>query len=222
MFRAPAKGKPRNLITVSGKDGLLRMVDRDSHEVLYEIPITTRDNTDVEPTLAGVHACPGLLGGMEWNGPAYNPKTTTLFVPSVDWCGTFKKFDSAPQYTQNQHYYGGAVVPDPRDQSKGWLYAIDAGSGSVRWRQQWPTPLVAGVTATAGGVLFTGDLNNDFVAIDASNGKTLYRFNTGGSVGGGVISYQLGGKQYVATTSGIVSGFFGGGGTSAVIVFALP
>ena len=44
----------------------------------------------------------------------------------------------------------------------------------------------------------------------------------GGSIGGGVISYELGGKQYVATTSGVVSGFFGGSGTSAVIVFALP
>jgi alcohol dehydrogenase (cytochrome c) len=92
----------------------------------------------------------------------------------------------------------------------------------VHWRQHWPTPLVAGITATSGGVLFTGDLNNDFLAIDARAGNTLYRFNTGGSIGGGVITYALDGKQYVATTSGVVSGFFGGTGTSAVIVFALP
>ncbi len=71
-------------------------------------------------------------------------------------------------------------------------------------------------------MLFTGDLNNDFLAIDAREGKTLYRFNTGGSIGGGVITYALHGKQYVATTSGVISGFFGGTGTSAVIVFALP
>jgi alcohol dehydrogenase (cytochrome c) len=71
-------------------------------------------------------------------------------------------------------------------------------------------------------VLFTGDLNNDFLVLDAANGKKLYSFNTGGSIGGGVISYEVGGKQYVATTSGVVSGFFGGSGTSAVIVFALP
>jgi glucose dehydrogenase len=88
--------------------------------------------------------------------------------------------------------------------------------------RQWPTPLVGGITVTSGGVLFTGDLNNDFLAIDASNGKTLYHFNTGGTIGGGVISYEIGGKQYVATTSGVVSGFFGGSGTSAVILFALP
>ena len=86
----------------------------------------------------------------------------------------------------------------------------------------WGTQALAQGNVTSGGVLFTGDLNNDFLVIDVRDGKTLYRFNTGGSIGGGVISYELGGKQYVATTSGVVSGFFGGSGTSAVIVFALP
>jgi alcohol dehydrogenase (cytochrome c) len=222
LFSATVKGKPRNLLTVAGKDGLLRMLDRDSHEVLYELPITTRTNFDAVPTVGGAHGCPGLLGGLEWNGPAYSPRTKTLYVSTVDWCGTFTKSDKPPQFTENAHYYGGAVTPDPREQARGWLQAIDATTGKMRWKEQWPTPLVAGITATSGGMLFTGDLNSDFLAIDASNGKTLYRFNTGGSVGGGVISYEIGGKQYVATTSGVVSGFFGGSGTSAVIVFALP
>ena len=222
LFHAEVKGKTRNLLTATGKDGLMRVLDRDSHEVLYEVPITTRENTYAKVTIGGVHACPGLLGGVEWDGPAYNPKNNTLFVSSVDWCATFKKFDNPPQYTQDAHYYGGTATPDTKDQAKGWLYAIDAANGSVRWRQQWSTPLVAGLTVTSGGLLFTGDMDNDFVAIDANNGKTLYRFNTGGSIGGGVISYDLGGKQYVATTSGVVSGFFGGSGTSAIFVFALP
>jgi alcohol dehydrogenase (cytochrome c) len=222
IFHAVVNGKPRNLLSVSGKDGLLRMVDRDTHEVLYEMPITTRENTEAEPTISGAHICPGLLGGMEWNGPAYSAGSNTLFIATVDWCGTFNKLGSPPQFALNAHYYGGSVTPDAREHAKGWLYAVDAASGAVRWRRQWPTPLVAGLTATTGGVLFTGDLNNDFVVIDARDGKTLYRFNTGGSVGGGVISYELDGKQYVATTSGVVSGFFGGTGTSAVIVFALP
>src|SRR5262245_14991887 len=222
LFTATVNGKPRDLLTVSGKDGLLRLLDRDTREVFYEVPITTRTNFDKVPTVAGAHGCPGLLGGMEWNGPAYNPSTQTLYVATVDWCATFTKSDKPPEFTENAHYYGGAVTPDPRDQAKGWLQAIDAPTGKMRWRQQWPTPLVAGVTVTSGGGLFTGDLNNEFLAIDASNGKTLYRFNTGGSIGGGVITYEIDGKQYVATTSGVVSGFFGGSGTSAIIVFSLP
>lgn len=222
LLSANVDGKPRDLITISGKDGLLRMLDRTTQKVLYEIPITTRTNVDAEPSIDGQHICPGLLGGMEWNGPAYSPATNTLFVGTVDWCGTFTKTAQPPVYTQNAHYYGGAVTPDPREQSRGWLYALDPATGKERWKQQWPTPLVAGITVTSGGVLFTGDLDNNFLAIDASNGKTLYTFNTGGSVGGGVLSYSVGGKQYVATTSGVVSGFFGGSGTSAVVVFALP
>ena len=81
---------------------------------------------------------------------------------------------------------------------------------------------MAAIAATSGGMLFTGDMNNDFLALDASTGETLYRFNTGGSLGGGVITYEVGKKQYVAAMSGVVSGFFGGSGTSAVVVFALP
>jgi alcohol dehydrogenase (cytochrome c) len=99
---------------------------------------------------------------------------------------------------------------------------FDASSGKVRWKRQWPTPLVAGVTVSAGGVLFTGDLADNFVALDTKSGKTLYTFNTGGSVGGGVLSYEVKGKQYVAAMSGAVSGFFGGSGPAAVVVFALP
>jgi len=102
LFSATVKGKPRNLLTVSGKDGLLRMVDRDSHDVLYELPITTRTNFDKVPVVGGVHGCPGLLGGMEWNGPAYSPPTRTLYVASVDWCGTFTKTEKPPEFTEQR------------------------------------------------------------------------------------------------------------------------
>ena len=221
IFSGTVGGKSRKLMSVAGKDGLLYMLDRDTHETLYKLEITTRKNIDAQPTVAGVHRCPGLLGGLEWNGPAYDPNSKTLYVATVDWCGTFTKTANAPEFTQFAHYYGGSVTPDPRDQSKGWLTAIDSTTGKVRWKKQWPTPLVAAVTATSGGVLFTGDLDSNFLVLDAGNGNTLYKFNTGGTVGGGVVTYQIDGKQYVATTSGVVSGFFGGHGTSAIIVFAL-
>ena len=222
IFTSTIDGKTRRLIAVSGKDGLLRTLDRDTHRQLYELEITTRTGFEEKPSVEGAHGCPGLLGGMEWNGPAYSPKTSTLYAASVDWCGTFTKLPNPPDYAHNVHYYGGSVTPDPRENARGWLYSIDANTGTVRWRRQWPTPLVAGVTATSGDVLFTGDLDNEFLAIDAKDGKTLYSFNTGGSIGGGVLTYAIDGKQYIATTSGVVSGFFGGTGTAMIVVLALP
>ena len=221
LFETTIDGKTHAVIAVSGKDGLLRLLDRNSHDQFYEVPITTRENVDAIPTVEGVHRCPGLLGGMEWNGPAYDPGSNTLFVPAVDWCGIFSKAPKDPPIMQGMHYYGGAVASDPREKSKGWLTAFDASTGKERWKYASPTPLVAGVTATSGGVLFTGDLNNDFLALDAKTGDVLYRFNTGGSIGGGVISYALNGKQYAATVSGTVSAFFGGSGLPAVVIFAV-
>jgi alcohol dehydrogenase (cytochrome c) len=220
LFETTINGNKHQVITVSGKDGLLRLLDRTTQQQFYEVPITTRENVDALPTVEGVHRCPGLLGGMEWNGPAYDPGSNTLFAPAVDWCGVFSRAPKNPPIMQGMHYYGGAVASDPRERSRGWLTALDASTGKERWKYASPTPLVAGVTATSGGVLFTGDLNNDFLVLDATTGHVLYRFNTGGSIGGGVITYALDGKQYVAATSGMVSAFFGGSGLPAVVIFA--
>jgi alcohol dehydrogenase (cytochrome c) len=222
LFSGRINGESHDLVAISGKDGLLRALDRVSHQQLYQKAVTTRTNSDVAPTQEGTHSCPGPLGGLEWNGPAYSPASQALYVATVDRCATFIKSDQVPQYTVNAPYRGGSVVFDPPDQARGWLQSIDAATGSEHWKRQWPTPLVAGITVTAGGVLFTGDLDNNFLALDAATGKTLYSFNTGGSIGGGVISYELNGKQYVAAVSGTVSAYFGGSGTAAVVVFALP
>ena len=62
--------------------------------------------------------------------------------------------------------------------------------------------MVAAVTPTAGNVLFAGELTGDFLALDARTGEVLYRFNTGGPMGGGVVTYEAGGRQYVAVASG--------------------
>ncbi len=80
LFATTIDGVQHDVISVSGKDGLIRLLDRDSHKQFYEVPITTRENVDALPTVEGVHRCPGLLGGMEWNGPA---ATRCLFRRSI-------------------------------------------------------------------------------------------------------------------------------------------
>jgi len=83
--------------------------------------------------------------------------------------------------------------------------------------------MVAAVTATSGDVMFTGEMTGDFLALDSRNGKVVYRFNTGAPIIGGVISYAVNGKQYVAAISGMAAGFWQAGpGSETVVVFALP
>jgi len=78
------------------------------------------------------------------------------------------------------------------------------------------------VTATAGGVVFTGELTGDFIALDAETGRELYRFYTGSGLLGGVVTYAVHGKQYVAAASGGGSYNFGREGSPTIFVFTLP
>jgi len=225
IFRTTAKGKTRNVVAASGKDGLLRLFDRETHEQLYSVPFARRENVDL-PLGDAVHVCPGSLGGAEWNGPAYDPAGNTLFEPTNDWCNFIQKDKQPPQFDKGL-YLGGLPKMDPWEKALGRLTAFDASTGTERWRYSSPKPMLAGVTVTSGGVLFTGEVTGDVLVLDTSNGKVLYRFATGGPVAGGVITYRISGKQYVAAISGFISDFFaltGGdqGGTPTVILFSLP
>jgi len=99
---------------------------------------------------------------------------------------------------------------------------VDASDGSVRWRYHSALPMVAAVTTTGGNLVFTGEQTGDFVAFDAGTGEERYRFYTGGGMFGGIVSYAVNGRQYVAATSGGGSLTFGGSGSPTVFVFALP
>jgi len=222
LFSASVAGKNRKLVATVGKDGLLHVLDRVTKEHLYETAVTTRSNVGVPLTTAGVRACPGVLGGVLWNGPAFNPRTNMLYVPAVDWCGVFKKAAEL-RAVEGQQYMGGTYAFDPAEKARGWLTAIDASTGAVRWRYESAKPMLAAVTTTSGDLVFTGELSGDMIALDARSGKLLYRFNTGGPMNGGLVTYSINGKQYVAAMSGSASGFWGAApGSSTVIVFSLP
>src|SRR3989449_11639874 len=90
---------------------------------------------------------------------------TTLFrsyVGAVDWCATF---ESGPvKYVRGGLYWATNVKPTSADTGRGWLTAVDADSGAVRWRFRAPAPLVVGVTHPAGGLVLTGGLAGNFYA----------------------------------------------------------
>ena len=212
----------RRLMATAGKDGMLRVLDRDTHQALFETAVTTRQNVDAPITTTGTHACPGVLGGVEWSGPAYNPLTKLLYTPAVDWCTKFT-LDEEIRNVPGKNYMGGDVTLDPPAMAKGWLTAVDAVTGAVKWKYKSARPMIGAVTTTAGGVVMTGELTGDFLVFDAANGRELYRFNTGGPMGGGIATYSLGGTQYVAAVSGSPSPYWTdqNPGAPTVFVFAL-
>lgn len=223
LVNASFHGKAHSLLVVSGKDGRLRLVDRDSHEVLSELAISKQENADVAATVQGVHICPGLLGGQEWSSSTFEPNENIVIAPMVDWCGTVHHDPSAPVHSVGVHFYGGGIDQDPIDQARGVLAAVDVETGMLRWKMEAPAPMLGNVTATSGGIVLAGDLKGTLYAVDVHDGSVLLRYPLGASVGGGLFTYVLGGQQYVAAVSGPVSAFFGGGsGTAKLTVLGLP
>ena len=210
-----------DMMAAAGKDGLLHIVDRATHTARFKVAVTTVDSVRKTVTAAGVKVCPGPAGGVLWNGPAIDPKRMTIFVGAVDLCMVLR---SAPgsAYTPRGLNFGGGVVPDGSTPS-GWVTAVDANTGAVRWKYHADTPVVGGVTPTAGGIVMTGDNSGNFLIFDSETGKVLLKNATGGALAGGMVTYARAGKQYVAFTSGNVSPTaFGAVGRPSIVVMALP
>jgi mono/diheme cytochrome c family protein len=110
------------------------------------------------------------------------------------------------------------------DAGTGWITALDARTGKAVWRYHTPAPVIAGVTPTAGGVTFAGDATGALYVFRTRDGSLLRRIDTGGALAGGVITYQLQGRQYLAVNSGNISRSSWGAasGTPTLIVYRLP
>src|SRR6185437_5101967 len=105
----------------------------------------------------------------------------------------------------------------------GWVTSVDAETGQVGWKYHAEKPVVAGVTPTAGGVTFTGDLSGNLLVFDSKSGELVHKVQTGGALAGGVVTYEAAGKQYLAFASGNVSrNAFGALGIPSVVVMSLP
>jgi alcohol dehydrogenase (cytochrome c) len=199
--------------------------------IRYATPVTTREN--VETPLSSermTRFCPGVQGGVEWNGPAYHRASGLIYVNAIDWCTSVKlqRLDTlrgAPgqPWTGVDDPQMAFGKMDPIDRWKGWVTALDAETGAIRWKVQTPKPMVAGITATAGGLVFTGNLDGEVLAFDAMRGTILWRKPAGGAIGGGVIAYETGGKERIAVAVGLNSPIWPvTGGPARVVVYALP
>lgn len=221
LFSTMVNGQQLSLVATAGKDGVVRVLNRDTHQILYEVPVTSMQNEKATPTPEGVFVCPGILGGVQWNGIAYSPRTDLIYAPAVDWCMTFYGGSNTDDWMGP--HMGGRIDFGNADEAKGWLTAIDAPSGNIRWQYSSDSPMLAPVVTTEGGVLFTGDTLGDFLVFNDETGEILYRFHTGGALSGGIATYEVEGRQYVAVTSGGMTPFWQRkGGSSTIFIFALP
>ena len=164
------------------------------------------------PTLKGVTVCPGAAGGKEWNAMSYSPLTRMIYLPAIENCAVFSNYGvEAQRLGLPPGPSGFSYLPN---QAYGKLMALRVDTGEVAWQVKTRTPLSGGTLVTAGGLVFNGDPEGNFVAYSAEDGKRLWSYQTGSGMRGAPIAYRLDGKEYIAIASGMagaVGGFTGAG-----------
>ena len=211
------------LLAQANRNGFFYVLDRSTGKLISATAYakvswsTSKDSIgrpvlskEASPSLQGVPVCPGSAGATNWMSPTYDPQTKLFYVTAREQCDIFS---AAPQpYEAGHAFYGSAYFPnDDAQPFWGALRAIDPATSKIKWEWKHTSPTWAGVLSTAGGLVFTGDAEGNFIALDAASGKVLWHFQCGASVFASPMSYAVDGKQYVAIAAG-----------SALFAFALP
>jgi len=222
LIDAQWQGRSRKLLVQANRNGYYYVLDRTDGKFLFAKAFGTvtwatgidKDgkptvNTSLKTTAEGTRACPGALGLTNWFSPSYNPDTGLLYVTTSDECDIF---NSAPQpYRAGHDFLGSVYVPDPVVRPTGALKAIDALSGDEKWSFPYFSNPNGGALSTAGGMVFGGDSDGNFIALDARTGKDLWHVQLGAAIYSTAITFEVDHKEFVLIPAG-----------SALFAFALP
>ena len=115
------------------------------------------------------------------------------------------------QYIPGRFYYGSGNEPVSTEKDWGALRAINPRDGEIKWEFRYYSAPWGGSLSTAGGIVFAGDSDGNFIALDARTGKDLWHFQTGSPIFASPMTYAIGGRQYIVIPSG-----------TALFAFALP
>ena len=175
------------------------------------------------PQPPGAPTYPGIAGATNWYSPSYSPRTEMFYIPA--WEGHATVFDAAPQeYVEGRSFTGrtrdfprtynpvpyAPVVPNTRGPINNWLdasghgavLALDALTGEQQWKFEMTDVIRSGILTTASDLLFTGARSGYFQALNAQTGALLWKASLGSKIVNGPMTYEAGGKQYVAIISG--------------------
>lgn len=208
------------LLLTIGKDGILWKLDRRDgrflgfRETVYQNLYERLDHEtgrtiyrrDILEAGIGdwVAACPSIYGGHNWQAAAYSPESRSVIIPLHQLCMEFVGREVS--MTEGGGGYGGEskLLPMPgTDGRLGRLSAFDVGSLSQRWTHTQRAMFLTGVLTTAGKLAFVGDLDRYFKAFDVETGKVLWQTRLAAPLHGFPISYEAGGRQYLAVAVGM-------------------
>jgi alcohol dehydrogenase (cytochrome c) len=219
-------GQARKLITHSARNGFLYTFERSNGQTLLAKPYVENINwtkgidqktgkpvdydsskdlqvysgmqnqTLADPTKK---LCPSMSGGNNYWPAAYSPKTKLLYIPSMSSCN---EVTLDPKLSNKAGDWKGATFKNIERNETDMVMA-DPFTGEVKKRLRVPYPNNSGALATGGGLVFTGFTDGTFTAYDDATLEPLWKINVGTGFNAPPMTFEVGGKQYVAILSGL-------------------
>ena len=217
-------GRPRKVVMQASRNGFFYVIDRANGELLAAnkyVKVTWADRIDMatgrpvwsEDTkkilngVAKIQNWPYIGGGTNWFPMSYSPLTGLAYVNTMNIGVEYEPLpaENVSNLMTGDRSGGNTVrirtlFPDP--EPRGYLKAIDPMTGQAKWQTGFKSPNWAGTLVTAGGLVFTGTLTGEFIAVDADKGNIVWQFQTPSGIIGQPVTWERNGVQYVTVTSG--------------------
>ena len=160
------------------------------------------------PTYEGILVSPPIVGATNWYSPGYSQQTGLFYVTSFDGEQEFFKRDE--DYEEGERFTGGGGrYNQPMDAFHSSIRAINPATAEIEWEFPIMPRSSAGITTTAGGIVFTGSADGYFFALDAASGEELWHISLGARVHAAPMTFAIDGQQFVTIASGNVVYTFG-------------
>jgi alcohol dehydrogenase (cytochrome c) len=215
-------GRPAKVLLQAGRNGFYYVLDRKTGELIAANPyvkVTWASGVDketgrpkwTESTKKAIaytdqiETWPHITGGTNWYPSSFDPRTVTAYVNTTDYGMKYQPdpVEEIKNLKPGDAYRGVKITPVYNaDGMRGHLRAIDPLTGKSKWAIPFKSPNWAGTLVTAGGLVFTGELTGEFIAVDSDTGKILWQFQTPSGIIGQPVTWEHDGKQYVTVTSG--------------------
>ena len=193
-------GQTVKAVGQAGKTGWVYVLDRATGQPIRRSDaFVPQANMFAEPTPNGTRMLPGANGGSEWSPAAYSPQTGYMYVLGLHQP---MQYIVAPDSLHKPAMWLGGAFVGSGEPQYGLFSAVDVNTGKIAWQHRVKDPMIGGALATAGGLVFTGTADKQFLAFDAKSGRQLWSYKASGGVNAPPVSYAVNGQQYVAVAAG--------------------
>lgn len=219
LFDYVKDGKSIPAVGQASKTGWYFINDRSTGALLMKSEaFVPQKNLFAKATKEGTVLYPGILGGSNWSPSALDEENQLSFVAGIHAPIKYTLVDEpAKDGLPAIRYASSEPTQDPR---WGLVSAIDLATGRIKWQVKTEQPLMGGVLATKGGLLFMGEGNGHFNAYNSHTGDLLWQTKVDAGVNAPPISYQIDGVQYVAVVAG-GNAIFGFPSGDNIVVYSL-